>query len=113
MKPNKKNIKKWVEALESGKYLQGMAQLRTPRTESYSGKTEYCCLGVAASVGGFTIKDEKLLPPRVQKWLGIEEKNPKLEKSNGRSSYASDLNDVYRLTFPEIAQCIRRTYLSK
>ncbi len=41
---NKKWKKKWIEALESGKYIQHRGTLR-----SVDGK-EYCCLGVLATV---------------------------------------------------------------
>lgn len=38
------NRKAWVEALNSGKYQQGIGFLKT----SLDGRYEYCCLGVAA-----------------------------------------------------------------
>lgn len=40
--PNKPLIREWVEALRSGKYLQGRKSLRTG--------DKFCCLGVACDV---------------------------------------------------------------
>lgn len=37
---------KWVKALRSGKYKQGMGELYNPKIETY------CCLGVAAIICG-------------------------------------------------------------
>lgn len=57
----KQRIKWWIEALESGYYKQGQNFLLTLTP---SGRTLYCCLGVAceiysASVGGFWKGDYK------------------------------------------------------
>ena len=42
--PNKENLRKWVEALRSGKYVQGTGT-------NYNAKSDtYCCLGVACHV---------------------------------------------------------------
>lgn len=40
---NKENIRKWVDALNSGKYRQGKGCLR-------SANNEFCCLGVAVDL---------------------------------------------------------------
>lgn len=47
-KMDKKWKKKWVKALRSGKYKQGMLQLKTPIF--MSDKYQYCCLGVLCEV---------------------------------------------------------------
>ncbi len=87
---NKKNIKKWVAALRSGKYKQGAFTLHR--------KNKFCCLGVACElyqreVGGLEIKkeikeflvddgyredicvcydgDSYLLPNKVRNWLDL------------------------------------------
>lgn len=70
-----KNAKKWVSALESGKYRRTTTQLRD--------ENSFCCLGVACDVYAKShpkvrwIKNrflgaEATLPKRVQKWLGLE-----------------------------------------
>lgn len=47
---------KWIEALESSKYLQGEGYLCSKGTEEDSGD-RYCCLGVACEVIGVEKKD--------------------------------------------------------
>jgi hypothetical protein len=47
VQPNKKNIRKWVDALRSGEYQQGKNYLLSP-----DGKQRYCCLGVACEISG-------------------------------------------------------------
>lgn len=42
MKIKKKNIQKWCEALDSGKYKQSKGQLQH--------NNRYCCLGVACKI---------------------------------------------------------------
>lgn len=69
-----KNAQAWVTALRSGKYEQGIGQLKTN-----DGK--YCCLGVACEVwckrmhkpwpSGNTIH----LPENVVNWLGLRSRN--------------------------------------
>lgn len=39
---------KWLEALKSGDYIQGVGKLRT----TYSHVTEHCCFGVLSEVCG-------------------------------------------------------------
>ncbi len=44
---------KWIEALKSGKFRQGIGRLRMP---DYNGKilvSKYCCLGVGVEIGIF------------------------------------------------------------
>jgi len=45
---------KWLEALKSGKYIQGTGRLRS------EDKTKHCCLGVLCEVRGFKIKKDGL-----------------------------------------------------
>ena len=45
---------KWIEALESGRYTQGIGMLRWAAEER---QTEYCCLGVLAEQLGCTWVD--------------------------------------------------------
>lgn len=73
------NVKKWVRALESGKYEQTIGELA-------STDGDFCCLGVACEVAikngvkltkkqkGHTIfydKQSGVLPTVVKKWLGL------------------------------------------
>ena len=52
-KPTKKQVKKWCDALRSGKYKQGVERLQTDKG--------YCCLGVAVDV--FVPKGKQELYP--------------------------------------------------
>jgi hypothetical protein len=117
MKPNKKNIRKWVAALRSGKFKQGQGALK---------KTDdtYCCLGVACEISGTINGWEEdsfsstlfpqgfrvmLLPPPVSEWLGIDEADPVLLKKKTENT-AANLND-YGASFKRIATYIERKYL--
>jgi hypothetical protein len=71
MTPNKENIKLWVLALRSGKYTQGIGQLKYNNT--------FCCLGVVCDIydpskwrEDYYFNDPFYLPLSVQSWLGIE-----------------------------------------
>lgn len=117
--PNKENIQKWVEALESGKYKQGTSRLR--RIDN-----SYCCLGVACQVAlenGLEIdlrkdvddysydRDSCTLPKKVHNWLGIINEGGyfgNIEFKDG--SNAIRVNDA-GMSFVEIAQKIRKTFL--
>lgn len=67
---------KWVKALRSGRYNQGVDALKVRHDD---GKLAYCCLGVLCSVAKFKsadegmIKNEKghfiILPPATQRLL--------------------------------------------
>lgn len=48
---------KWIEALESGKYVKGHGKLIDHIKECGELKTEYCCLGVKMEVDGFPVDD--------------------------------------------------------
>lgn len=124
MRPNKVNIRKWVEALRSGKYEQGTGALRK------GGKL--CCLGVACEAAiqnGVKIEVTATrgdaffryngvlchLPEPVQTWLGIPKGDPGLyrdEKTDGELR-AIHANDDMGLSFTAIADLVERNYLSK
>lgn len=95
---------KWVEALRSGKYAQGMRCLRDASTDTY------CCLGVlceiaveegvidepvfspvcdAYSYGDPDRRDAYLLPPAVFRWSGLGCPSPVLDNNEPLSG----LND--------------------
>lgn len=70
---------KWIDALRSGKYKQGIGDLRV----ALHGHYEFCCLGVLADVAGADwrngmlgacevgAKDEAYLSPDVETLVGI------------------------------------------
>lgn len=125
MIPNKENILKWVEALESGEYKQGIGSLRVG--------DNYCCLGVACEVAILNgVKMDHLvtssalhtydgeyttLPRSMRMWLGIDIAQVPVDFNNDElqlsSSWCTELNDCYGKNFVEIAQCIRQTYLTE
>lgn len=122
---NKENIRKWVEALRSGKYKQTRKGLRDAMG--------FCCLGVACEVAianGVPLvvgtpnridsvwwsydETASSLPGKVSDWLGLSGSyavNPILDVS-GKDRRASDLNDIDLADFTTIANCIEATYLS-
>jgi hypothetical protein len=98
--------KKWVAALRSGEYKQGIGEL-------YVKDNSYCCLGVLCRVAGMTnsqiekitVIDEEeetnyLLSPELLKKFGLTEKQQK---------GAARMNDNQR-DFNYIAKHIERNY---
>lgn len=80
---------KFVEALESGNYLQTFGALRRIRPGPW---TSYCALGVAREVvDGFD-------DPHWRRFYNLADRH---------DIRFLHLNDVQRLTFPEIAAAIR------
>lgn len=105
--PNLEHIRAWIEALESGKYMQGSGALC--RSNGINGM-EYCCLGVACevaiadgvplrkemgerdashfapiweyvyvdAVNGQEYRNGDVLPIPVSDWLGLDDNNPTL-----------------------------------
>jgi hypothetical protein len=113
---NKENIRKWVEALRSGKYKQGRGILR-------SVNDEFCCLGVACDVSQvaewelcttrFRYITTTNLPPEVQDWLGIDNDEVYLSLPDYEDNLtAVALNDRYRFAFDQISDAIEKTYLT-
>lgn len=66
LEPNKENIRKWVDALRSGRFIQGFGALEYVDAET--GEVVNCCLGVACRL----FMDEK---PDVDAWSIIESPN--------------------------------------
>jgi hypothetical protein len=109
-------IQLWIEALESGEYKQAVSYL------SIHGL--YCCLGVACEVAikhGVEVTrayrdeivqydgDHSLLPPSVQKWLGLRCNDGGFEVAHDdwiEEVNLATLNDE-GATFQEIANVIR------
>jgi hypothetical protein len=112
MQLNIKQFKKWITALDSGKYQQGKYSLQN--------KNGYCCLGVACSITiptkflvldirgrirGHMPSEQPLAPP----WLKLI--NEDFFDKTGKSLDA--LNDDQRYTFPEIATLLELVYIHK
>lgn len=133
-KPNRRVIRRWVNALRSGKYKQVKYNLRT--------KEGFCCLGVLCDLyirskagkkagakwrkvsydnDSFVIvnagsswdpngsEEGDLLPIKVAEWAGLEDADPRLGKSSER---ASSLNDARKYSFRRLANLIEKKYLS-
>ena len=123
-KPNKRVIKRWVEALRSGKYKQGRKTLRKDDT---GGNSRYCCLGVLCDLHSRTREgakwdkspldyndyeyDSKLgfLPLGVSLWAGLNSDDPVVEVGGERKSLSA-LNDR-GVRFTTIANAIEREFL--
>lgn len=127
MSVNKANILRWVEALESGEYQQGVGYLHDHQDNLF------CCLGVACdlayrdgAVTKYTSEDEvsqpsyvtrygkselaTVLPDEVVEWLGLSCQNPEVDTDDSRVEL-THLNDGWGLSFQQIAEYIRREYL--
>ena len=88
---NKRIKKLWINALRSGKFIQGRRKLRSGRKPN----NRHCCLGVleelavqAGVIKSFRSTDA-VLCDKVMKWAGLSKNNPKL----GRKEWAIGLND--------------------
>lgn len=104
---NKELLKRWVEALRSGKYEQGRKVLC--QYDEDGNATAFCCLGVLQNIErrieGDERCDELLDENSLKEFLGVN-------KNDGfiQSTYAS-WNDE-GMTFPEIADYIEGKYLN-
>lgn len=116
---NKENIQKWVDALRSGEYEQGVGDLNR--------NGQFCCLDVACEVaianglnveravapqGSVAYNDNRqFLPDEVVGWLGISSYNPVLDEDE--MSTATYYNDVVGSSFSAIADLIEAKYLNE
>jgi hypothetical protein len=112
MKLNKEQFNKWIEALDSGKYKQGIGALQD--------ENKYCCLGVACRI---LIPNEKLMfkygnsmaggMPAQQEaapqWL--KDISTNFKRKTGKE--ISEMNDDLKLKFPEIATMLELVYVHK
>lgn len=122
-KVNKEAIREWVEALESGRYQQTTGTLAQYEE---NGSVGYCCLGVACDVfkerlnltqkmaGHRILFDNTVasMPFTVSDFLGLPDTNvhwPGMNKLVG----LTQLNDIYGLTFEEIATILRANFLEE
>jgi hypothetical protein len=112
---NKENMRKWVDALRSGKYEQANENLREAG--------HFCALGVACDISGlgewddndyYFIDDEhksdEELPPPVQEWLGLTD-NPLVDLPADGRNIAELNDDGYK--FEEIADIIEKEFLNE
>lgn len=114
-KMNQDIKKKWVAALRSGEYKQGRNSLK-----NHEG--EYCCLGVLCDLAvreGLKVEEKfhpsnrqysfdgdfGFLPLSVRQWAQLSESSPTLTSGEDKEKLDC-LNDLYRLTFNEIADLI-------
>lgn len=116
---NKEVIKKWVDALRSGEYIQGRGALR-------SIHNRFCCLGVLCDLhcqefnnkwDGVEYLDEQFfLPVQVLDWVGL---SPSRAKAQGNlindpeieGKRLSRCNDEIDYSFLQIADLIENKYL--
>jgi hypothetical protein len=114
MRINKKQFKKWIEALDSGEYKQTKGTLQD--------KKGYCCLGVGCKV---LVPEDKLVLDKdgfieggipdwqthSPEWLKkiTEHFAAKTQEDFGLTG----LNDDKGYTFPEIATMLELVYIHK
>lgn len=111
MQINKRQLKKWIAALDSGEFKQGKAALQEGM--------KFCCLGVACMA---------LIPKTKRHYYGkvllgihpidqlgspdwLKAINGDFEKKTGQ--YLTDLNDEFGYTFGEIATLLELVYIHK
>ena len=109
--------RKWAAALDSGEYKQGQDYLRHGN--------KFCCLAVLCNLHaqahpeiaaeekskGTYLGESHFLPEEVQDWSGMGSSDgliPKVVVKGESYGELTALNDVAKLTFPEIAKIIRK-----
>ena len=113
---------RWVAALRSGNYKQGLGRLKVRRAHQ---KTEYCCLGVLCEIAvedgvvepANTLLPEGVyrfagnghtLPQKVAEWAGLKSHNPSVIGESGKITNLAGLNDEAKLCFSDIADVIEK-----
>ncbi len=120
---NKRIKTRWLKALRSGKYKQGQNKLKTDQGN-------FCCLGVLTDLYIKSVEGRKnkarwngsllavkgiteftgLLPSKVKKWAGIDERNPSLcLKGDDAKFGAAYWNDNTRVGFKGVANRIENS----
>ena len=116
--------KTWIEALRSGKYQQGVGQLKALSEE---GTFQYCCLGVACEIfketlnlteeeenrGISSFNGKSSVPPvEIVSLLGLHNEYGDVKKELFRGTALVSLNDELQLSFEEIAEVLeKQSYL--
>lgn len=111
---------KWIEALKSGDYKQGVHALKT----NSEGEVKYCCLGVLCDLYAKEnkkrwgkpsnlyptfMKQVSVLPKEVMEWAGLEEESGTFRYKR-RPNSLMNLNDRERFSFKDIAKIIERYF---
>lgn len=104
-KIDKKFFKKWVKALRSGEFKQGIKRLKSRATGGF------CCLGVACVVKGRTTKKAFKTYTRSGSSLESEEWAGNWLLPKQEQEVLASLNDGKRFSFKKIANHIENTYL--
>lgn len=116
---NKRVKKKWIKALESGKYKQTTGKLK--------GKQGYCCLGVLCDLhaketgkkweptGSYNapeyLGETGRLPFTVCKWAGIDDDTGSyIDKKTEKASSLVKKNDGKKCNFKAIAKIIKENF---
>lgn len=104
---NKDAQSKWVAALRSGKYEQGVSRLKTGTT--------FCCLGVLCDLylkehskfwgSDGAYEGDPDLPEKVVTWAGLADRDPSVI-FEGLNDRLTTLNDRHQLSFRKIADLI-------
>lgn len=127
---NNEVIRDWVEALRSGRYVQGRERLVSL---DYEGNEEFCCLGVLCQMAieanvddleydgdstegyGTFNGEEAFLPGAVMRWVGFDTASPEvtveLDEEGSRQELV-ELNDQ-GWTFEQLAELIEREWLKE
>lgn len=116
-------VKKWVDALESGKYLQTTGCLLEQKSDK-QGDCAFCAVGVlvdlyvqakgkewqfdSGDTYGYMNGYYMTLPPEVVEWAGITNHERNLIEISETSVVS--LNDSCLKTFPEIAMFIKEKF---
>lgn len=137
MTPNKENIRKVVDALRSGDYVQGKGTLEY---KDENGVAKNCCLGVACRVAmangvaldvqesttemvrGYSklrffnhnelvFGETGYLPKTVRDWLGVPFKDVSLMTDPGGYSRTATYMNDNDYSFEQIADAFERTFL--
>lgn len=122
---NQTIIRRWVEALRSGKYKQGRGQLATML--SSPAERAYCCLGVLCELAvddGVIQRTEPdcgcctatrydgetgLPTAAVREWAGVDDWVVRVD--DGQKEGLAHINDEYQEDFATIAGLIEKEWL--
>jgi hypothetical protein len=106
----KANLDKWIAALESGDYEQGMGSLcKVEESFAAHRPTLYCCLGVAAKVLDVTINGIHLCDPREEYENFGKQKFEELFGLSGLLEVGLiEMNDTDGKGFQEIADFLKK-----
>lgn len=114
-KCNEKNMRKWIDALRSGRYQQGGYALKRTSYDMPGSRVAYCADGVAVAEAikdGIAAEYSHIhMPPIVLQWLGI---SSRLFAAEGICVpvTAPYLNDHLHWSFSRIADALEAYYLT-